>query len=156
MVMNRRSTGGYVCLASFLYNFLAGKSVGYPLVISIFLFNHVLTSATEDLTAQCVPTNYPRRLLPRTSRWGSVIPRPSTRQTIVGFQLTLFTTTSLILLPPGAFTNDTAQPSSYNYIDPSVPFEVNGISDPTSQRFHDTCQSSFVVPIPDTPAFAPG
>lgn len=55
----------------------------------------------------------------------------------------------------GAFPNDTLQPANYNYVDPSRPFSVNGMSDPTSQRFHDTCESSFNVEIPETPAFKP-
>ena len=66
-----------------------------------------------------------------------------------------FTITSPIRLSPGAFPNDTVQPSNYNYIDPSAPFNVNGISDPTSQRLHDLCLSSFSVQIPDKPAFTP-
>lgn len=27
-------------------------------------------------------------------------------------------------------------PENFNYIDPTAPFVVNGVSDPTSQRFH--------------------
>ncbi|KAH8112345.1 hypothetical protein DFH11DRAFT_1511719 [Phellopilus nigrolimitatus] len=49
-----------------------------------------------------------------------------------------------------AFFNDTQFPETNNYINPSVPFEINGVSDPTSQRFHDTC-TPFDVPIPETP-----
>lgn len=60
------------------------------------------------------------------------------------------------LLSAGAFLNDTIQPENYNYVDPSSPFSVNGVSDPTSQRFHDTCElGPFKVEIPDTPAFKP-
>lgn len=70
--------------------------------------------------------------------------------------MTLFTKLLFILLSAGAFPNDTIQPSNYNYADPSAPFSVNDISDPTSQRFHDTCQNSFSVQIPDKPAFEPG
>lgn len=36
----------------------------------------------------------------------------------------------------GAFLNDTEFPLSHNYITPPAPFTVNGVSDPTSQRFH--------------------
>lgn len=36
----------------------------------------------------------------------------------------------------GAFLNDTVMPVTNNYDKPTVPFFVNGKSDPTSQRFH--------------------
>lgn len=52
-----------------------------------------------------------------------------------------------------AFLNDTQMPASFNYLDPVVPFVVNGVSDPTSQRFHDTCGLSFSQPIPENPPF---
>jgi len=60
-------------------------------------------------------------------------------------------------------------PYGYDYDSPSLPFINNGISEPTSQRFHvskhcerrgkyltsfqDTCAVDFTVPIPDTPPF---
>ncbi|KAF9450034.1 hypothetical protein P691DRAFT_666237 [Macrolepiota fuliginosa MF-IS2] len=50
-----------------------------------------------------------------------------------------------------AFLNGTQMPPSFNYINPSSPFVVNGRQDPTSQRFHDTCELSFTQPIPRTP-----
>lgn len=37
---------------------------------------------------------------------------------------------------PGAFLNDTEMSASYDYIDPSLPFTVNAVNEPTSQRFH--------------------
>ncbi|KAJ3795714.1 hypothetical protein GGU11DRAFT_210774 [Lentinula aff. detonsa] len=52
-----------------------------------------------------------------------------------------------------AFLNDTEMPESYNYIDPSLPFTVNSVNEPTSQRFHDTCQLSFTQTIPEDPPF---
>ncbi|KIM41633.1 hypothetical protein M413DRAFT_411566 [Hebeloma cylindrosporum] len=52
-----------------------------------------------------------------------------------------------------AFQNDTIMPVTFNYNDPSAPFMVNGRSDPTSQRFHDTCTESFTEAIPTTPPF---
>ncbi|KAJ7057006.1 hypothetical protein C8F01DRAFT_1153041 [Mycena amicta] len=52
-----------------------------------------------------------------------------------------------------AFFNGTEMPSDYNYMEPDVPVEINGKADATSQRFHDTCELSFDVPIPATPPF---
>ncbi|KAJ3829498.1 hypothetical protein F5880DRAFT_1470491 [Lentinula raphanica] len=52
-----------------------------------------------------------------------------------------------------AFLNDTEMPENFNYIDPSLPFTVNGVNEPTSQRFHDTCQLSFTQTIPQDPPF---
>ncbi|PFH53432.1 hypothetical protein AMATHDRAFT_1097 [Amanita thiersii Skay4041] len=52
-----------------------------------------------------------------------------------------------------AFLNGTQEPSNFNYITPDLPFTINGVSDPTSQRFHDTCELSFQSPIPRTPPF---
>ncbi|KAL0065781.1 hypothetical protein AAF712_007269 [Marasmius tenuissimus] len=55
-----------------------------------------------------------------------------------------------------AFLNGTRMSSSYNYIDPTQPFTINGVSDPTSQRFHDTCETiSFTQTVPDEPPFDP-
>ena len=44
-------------------------------------------------------------------------------------------------------------PSTYNYMDPTEPLVINGVSDPTSQRFYDTCFLSYVVDIPAEPPF---
>ncbi|KAJ7672598.1 hypothetical protein DFH06DRAFT_96835 [Mycena polygramma] len=52
-----------------------------------------------------------------------------------------------------AFLNGTEMPASYNYMTPDVPVVINGKADATSQRFHDTCELSFVVDMPDTPPF---
>lgn len=52
-----------------------------------------------------------------------------------------------------AFLNGTQISRSFNYITPSVPFVVNGRQDPTSQRFHDTCELFFSQPVPVTPPF---
>ncbi|KAI0686326.1 hypothetical protein BC835DRAFT_1408615 [Cytidiella melzeri] len=52
-----------------------------------------------------------------------------------------------------AFLNNTVMPLTHNYITPSVPFFVNGVTDHFSQRFLDTCAESFVVPTPATPPF---
>ncbi|PPQ66788.1 hypothetical protein CVT24_008697 [Panaeolus cyanescens] len=52
-----------------------------------------------------------------------------------------------------AFFNDTILPNTFNYMTPAAPFTVNGVSDPTSQRFHDTCVESFSQPIPKSPPF---
>ncbi|KAG6827294.1 hypothetical protein H0H92_012459 [Tricholoma furcatifolium] len=43
--------------------------------------------------------------------------------------------------------------ASYDYLTPSLPVIVNGRSDPTSQRFHDTCTSYFSQKTPSTPPF---
>jgi hypothetical protein len=40
-----------------------------------------------------------------------------------------------------------------NYLSPSLPFTINGKSDPTSQRFHDLCTPFFSVPVPKDPPF---
>ncbi|PPQ92503.1 hypothetical protein CVT25_010336 [Psilocybe cyanescens] len=52
-----------------------------------------------------------------------------------------------------AFLNDTLMPDNFNYNNPAAPFFVNGRSDPTSQRFEDTCTESFTQPVPKTPPF---
>ncbi|KAF9467146.1 hypothetical protein BDZ94DRAFT_1249683 [Collybia nuda] len=52
-----------------------------------------------------------------------------------------------------AFLNGTQMAADFDYIDPSAPFTVNGRSDPTSQRFHDTCELFFSQPVPATPPF---
>ena len=41
-----------------------------------------------------------------------------------------------VIVVLGAFLNDTVMPVTNNYDKPTVPFFVNGKSDPTSQRFH--------------------
>ncbi|KAI0299441.1 hypothetical protein B0F90DRAFT_1810686 [Multifurca ochricompacta] len=50
------------------------------------------------------------------------------------------------------FLNGTQMPVNFNYNDPSVPFVVNGRSNPTSQRFEDVCPTP-QVNIPATPPF---
>ncbi|KAJ7130238.1 hypothetical protein C8R44DRAFT_775165 [Mycena epipterygia] len=52
-----------------------------------------------------------------------------------------------------AFFNGTEMPTDYNYMTPDVPIVINGKADVTSQRFHDTCDLSFEVPMPATPPF---
>ncbi|KAH0578442.1 hypothetical protein H2248_003590 [Termitomyces sp. 'cryptogamus'] len=52
-----------------------------------------------------------------------------------------------------AFLNGTHMGANFNYITPSVPFIVNGRSDPTSQRFHDTCELGFSQKVPADPPF---
>ncbi|KAF4603214.1 hypothetical protein EYR38_003625 [Pleurotus pulmonarius] len=52
-----------------------------------------------------------------------------------------------------AFLNDTQMPASFNYLSPVAPFVVNGRPDPTSQRFHDTCDLAFVESVPEDPPF---
>ncbi|KAK7042445.1 TSPc domain-containing protein [Favolaschia claudopus] len=52
-----------------------------------------------------------------------------------------------------AFLNGTQMPASFNYMTPDVPIVINGKLDATSQRFHDTCELSFIVPIPTNPPF---
>jgi hypothetical protein len=41
----------------------------------------------------------------------------------------------VILLPSGLFINGTPIDQSFNYFNPPDPFQINGVSDPTSQRF---------------------
>ncbi|TFK75632.1 hypothetical protein BDN72DRAFT_448111 [Pluteus cervinus] len=52
-----------------------------------------------------------------------------------------------------AFLNDTQMPKDFNYNNPTVPLVVNGKSNPTSQRFHETCQSTYIMTIPAEPPF---
>ncbi|KAJ7481527.1 hypothetical protein FB451DRAFT_1236280 [Mycena latifolia] len=52
-----------------------------------------------------------------------------------------------------AFLNGTRMPADYNYMTPDVSIIVNGKVDANSQRFHDTCESTFNVTMPDTPPF---
>ncbi|KAF8651179.1 hypothetical protein AX16_004834 [Volvariella volvacea WC 439] len=60
-----------------------------------------------------------------------------------------------LFYPPSNWNdlNDNRFQFDFNYIDPSLPFTVNGQSDPTSQRFHDVCGASFSAPIPEEPPF---
>ncbi|KAI0052380.1 hypothetical protein FA95DRAFT_1392982 [Auriscalpium vulgare] len=51
-----------------------------------------------------------------------------------------------------AFFNNTPFPADFNYMKPPAPNVVNGISDPTSQRFFDIC-TPFNVDVPPTPPF---
>jgi len=77
-------------------------------------------------------------------------------QKIVASDIALGVSSSIgVFYPPNdwAFLNDTEQPNTFNYINPSAPLVVNGVSSPTSQRFHDIC-TPFAVPIPETPPFA--
>ncbi|KAJ7291209.1 hypothetical protein C8J57DRAFT_1271818 [Mycena rebaudengoi] len=52
-----------------------------------------------------------------------------------------------------AFLNGTQMSADYNYMDPDVPIVINGKLDATSQRFHDTCELAFEVPMPEAPPF---
>ncbi|KAJ7151448.1 hypothetical protein C8R43DRAFT_1005222 [Mycena crocata] len=52
-----------------------------------------------------------------------------------------------------AFFNGTEMPADYNYMTPDIPVTINGKADATSQRFHDTCELSYEVPMPETPPF---
>ncbi|KAJ3481415.1 hypothetical protein NLI96_g7672 [Meripilus lineatus] len=52
-----------------------------------------------------------------------------------------------------AFLNDTKMPFDFNYNNPSVPFPINGETDPQSIRFHDNCPRFFYEPIPKSPPF---
>ncbi|EKM57181.1 uncharacterized protein PHACADRAFT_160711 [Phanerochaete carnosa HHB-10118-sp] len=52
-----------------------------------------------------------------------------------------------------AFLNNTEMPLTHNYINPSVPFTVNGVTDQDSQRFFDTCDLEFVVEPPEESPF---
>ncbi|KAJ7704365.1 hypothetical protein B0H17DRAFT_1039415 [Mycena rosella] len=52
-----------------------------------------------------------------------------------------------------AFLNGTQMLADYNYMTPDAPIVVNGKVDANSQRFHDTCELTFDVPIPATPPF---
>nr|GAT43444.1 predicted protein [Mycena chlorophos] len=52
-----------------------------------------------------------------------------------------------------AFLNGTQMPSDFDYMVPDVPIVINGRADATSQRFHDTCELTYAVPMPATPQF---
>jgi len=52
------------------------------------------------------------------------------------------------------FFNGTQMPADFNYNDPSLPYEINGVQDPTSQRFADICSfEPYNVTLPDSPPF---
>ncbi|KAK7684903.1 hypothetical protein QCA50_011736, partial [Cerrena zonata] len=59
-------------------------------------------------------------------------------QKIVAADIALGVTGQISFYAPDnwAFLNDTPQPVTFNYNTPSAPFKINGVSDPTSQRFH--------------------
>ncbi|KAJ6613551.1 hypothetical protein B0H10DRAFT_2047628 [Mycena sp. CBHHK59/15] len=52
-----------------------------------------------------------------------------------------------------AFFNGTEMSADYDYMVPDVPVVINGRADATSQRFHDTCELAYGVPMPATPPF---
>ncbi|ESK91666.1 peptidase s41 family protein [Moniliophthora roreri MCA 2997] len=52
-----------------------------------------------------------------------------------------------------AFLNGTVFPPTFDYNNPTAPFTINGRSDPTSQRFHDTCEFAFSQKVPQEPPF---
>ncbi|KAJ7594181.1 hypothetical protein C8J56DRAFT_1002138 [Mycena floridula] len=52
-----------------------------------------------------------------------------------------------------AFLNGTQMSASFNYMQPPDPLIINGRKDFTSQRFHDTCELAFSVPVPTEPPF---
>jgi len=52
-----------------------------------------------------------------------------------------------------AFLDGKLMPADFNYMTPDVPLVINGKQDVTSQRFHDTCELTFVVPMPANPPF---
>ncbi|KAK7683463.1 hypothetical protein QCA50_013296 [Cerrena zonata] len=76
-------------------------------------------------------------------------------QKIVAADIKLGVSSEISFYAPAswAFLNDTVQSVDYNYNNPSLPFTVNGVEDPTSQRFHETCSNDFVVDIPEQPPF---
>ncbi|CAK5278119.1 unnamed protein product [Mycena citricolor] len=49
------------------------------------------------------------------------------------------------------FFNDTQMPATHDYMSPDVPITISGKQDFTSQRFHDTCDVTYTVPIPKSP-----
>ncbi|KAF8579062.1 hypothetical protein K439DRAFT_1360350 [Ramaria rubella] len=56
---------------------------------------------------------------------------------------------------PGNWASLNNQPftANFDYNDPSLPFQINGQSEPTSQRFLDMCDSEFFEPFPEQPPF---
>ncbi|KAF8579069.1 hypothetical protein K439DRAFT_1638297 [Ramaria rubella] len=47
--------------------------------------------------------------------------------------------------------NNTPFPAAFDYNDPSLPFHINGQSEPTSQRFLDDCDGEFFTSFPEQP-----
>ncbi|KAF7366694.1 TSPc domain-containing protein [Mycena sanguinolenta] len=52
-----------------------------------------------------------------------------------------------------AFFNGTQMSAADDYMTPDVTVVINGRTDVNSQRFHDTCNLTYVVPIPNNPPF---
>ncbi|KAJ6463910.1 hypothetical protein C8R45DRAFT_1024567 [Mycena sanguinolenta] len=52
-----------------------------------------------------------------------------------------------------AFFNGTQMSAAGDYMTPDVSVLINGKIDVNSQRFHDTCNLEYVVPIPNNPPF---
>jgi hypothetical protein len=63
-------------------------------------------------------------------------PRLSTLLQTVRSEFGCRIATHLLIYATGAFLNDTVLPDDFNYLDPTVPFFINGKDDPTSQRLH--------------------
>ncbi|KAI9463968.1 hypothetical protein BJY52DRAFT_1401032 [Lactarius psammicola] len=59
---------------------------------------------------------------------------------------------SISFYAPGQFLNGTQMPLNFNYIEPSVPFVINGRDDATSQRLEDICPTPNMK-MPTKPPF---
>ncbi|KAG6860616.1 hypothetical protein C0995_009370 [Termitomyces sp. Mi166 len=129
--------GGYVCLGQYLHQYLSGSNFGYP-----YVFIHTITLLRY----------HAQTLL---SGFVSTVRANPLAQKIVAAEIELGLNNSLTYYSGDnfAFVNGTQIPANFNYITPSLPFIVNDRSDPTSQRFHDTCEPTFLERVPGNPPF---
>ncbi|KAG5351078.1 hypothetical protein C0989_008086 [Termitomyces sp. Mn162] len=114
----RRSSGGFVCLGQFLHQYLSGSTFGYPYVCTPIAFLTVLNTSFSGFVSTVRANTLAQKIV------------------ATDIELELTDTLSFYTGDNYAFLNGTHMGANFNYITPSVPFIVNGRSDPTSQRFH--------------------
>ncbi|KAG6836074.1 hypothetical protein H0H93_011655 [Arthromyces matolae] len=128
--------GGFVCLGQFLHQYLSGSKLGYPGFQS--------TVRANPLAQKIVAADISLGLNDEVTFYSA---------DNCGFSIFTLKPGRTSSRRKGAFLNGTQMLPSDNYISPSSPFTVNGRSDPTSQRFHDTCELAFSQEVPADPPF---
>ncbi|TFY77739.1 hypothetical protein EWM64_g6268, partial [Hericium alpestre] len=125
--------GGIVCLGIFLHGYLAGSSFGYP-------------GFQSDIRATPFAQRIVQANIQQSLTFEQTFYAPDNCKTFIGVIIRAEVNVYI-----DGFLNDTQLTTNFNFINPSVPLTINGVSDPTSQRLHDSC--TFSVPFPDSPPF---
>ncbi|KAH9169339.1 hypothetical protein EDB89DRAFT_2073032 [Lactarius sanguifluus] len=109
------NTGGFICLALFLHQFLTATGAEFP-------------GFQTTLRANPLAQKIVKAVIQQGHNSSISFYAPDNWQ----------------------FLNGTQMPLDFDYNDPSVPYIINGLDDPTSQRFEDICPTSNVT-IPTVP-----